>query len=409
MKSTQILTVHGINTDGPWQENAKYVLEPHFQCEPVPYRHYRHFGALKLVLEPWVLVPGFAIVILSSWLGYLQSPALWSLLPLGISIPSSFVRRHLAEQHYLKEIEARIKGREYGAARHLIAHSLGTYWSGRAIRKHAWFKLKYVVFAGCVLKKKFEWRSPLGFPRPSETETQEQGEIGWKRTETPQVIKVRNDVQRRDWVPITATALHAVLLRDFGMAGRSGFEEESKPCPPRKRIIHEVPQPDDWCPDCKKGTPKVPLHNVSCKKYSHSNVLSKEYIAAFWLPFFWGIEPPEYSLFVDWCREMAEAERDNNSPKVLEMEGKLRDHPWAWLGCTLIEYARSQVEAYLRRHPERYGSIDDLSSLVIKGALKAFNIAREAYHDRTPGWKSRVRALRPEIAVTKAVAELFPT
>lgn len=403
----RILTVHGINTDGKWQEDVKFVLEPHFQCKAVRYPHYRRFGALKLILEPWVLALAVGSVLLGWWLRYLSYPLLWLLGAVVVSIASSFVRRDRAHKCYFDQV----KGWEYEKAPHLIAHSMGTYLSARTIRKHAWFKLSHIVFAGCIVSKRFRWRPVLGFPSINNPTTA--GELPCltcTAAETAQVVKVRNDVQLLDWVAVAASALRALLFPDFGWAGHSGFKE-TVPCPPNSPIIHEVPRPDAWCPSCKKNEHNAPIHNVFCAEYSHSDVfMSPDYIAYFWLPFFWDIEPPEYSLFLEWCLEAAQGQQDGDWLLVSETEGKLRNREWIWSGCTLSQFVRRQVSVHLRVHPGRNGkSIDDLVDLAVEGTWKAFNLAKEAYRDRNTGWENRVRALHPRIAVTKAVAALFQT
>lgn len=45
-----VITVHGINSDGEWQNAVEKVLAPHCECRHFRYRDYRYFGfALQLV------------------------------------------------------------------------------------------------------------------------------------------------------------------------------------------------------------------------------------------------------------------------------------------------------------------------------------------------------------------------
>src|SRR5689334_18491935 len=61
----KLITIHGINTKGEWQEDVGEVLGPHFECSSIKYPDYRWFGETKILLEPRVLVLG---MILSFWL-----------------------------------------------------------------------------------------------------------------------------------------------------------------------------------------------------------------------------------------------------------------------------------------------------------------------------------------------------
>lgn len=57
----RVITVHGLWTEGRWQEEIAPVLYPHFEPGSVKYRSYRFLGPLDLVFEPWVLLPGLAL------------------------------------------------------------------------------------------------------------------------------------------------------------------------------------------------------------------------------------------------------------------------------------------------------------------------------------------------------------
>lgn len=55
-----VITVHGIWTEGRWQQEIAPVLYPHFEPTSVKYGAYRFLGPLDLVFEPLVLLPGLA-------------------------------------------------------------------------------------------------------------------------------------------------------------------------------------------------------------------------------------------------------------------------------------------------------------------------------------------------------------
>src|ERR1700690_583033 len=58
--NVKIVTVHGINTKGEWQDKVEGVLKPHFECVHIRYPHYRHLGASQLIFELRVLAIGLA-------------------------------------------------------------------------------------------------------------------------------------------------------------------------------------------------------------------------------------------------------------------------------------------------------------------------------------------------------------
>ena len=405
-----ILTVHGINTDGKWQEAVKNVLEPHFECAAIQYPHYRYLGALKLLFEPYVLVPALAVPwIVSKW-EHLKYPSMWVLGAFVLAYLGSYVRRHCA----LKYVLGQMNQSDFEDRRHLIAHSLGSYLTGKIILKHTWFRLSHVIYAGCVLSQKFNWRK-LGLvnhPKPRCKHTVSSNEtVNLSYPEelaNAQAIKVRNDVQRKDLVPILAKALRAFLLPDFGMAGYSGFKD-TLPCPPAVTVMHKVPTPSQACADCCANSHLAPLHNVVVDEYWHSGVFSDpRYISAFWLPFFWNIESSEYALFVQIFIESEKARRENFYSQIIEQERVFREQEWRWAGCKLTEFIKGEIEAYMKLYPHKDRNLtDDLVDFAVKGTWLRFDAAREAYRDRSVGWETTVLGLNPKHAVATAVKELM--
>lgn len=79
-----VITVHGINSDGEWQDLVEPILEPHCHCEPIRYRAYRCFGALRQFVGPWSLRVSFFA--LGAMLGDAAAPA----TPLALSVLGGF-------------------------------------------------------------------------------------------------------------------------------------------------------------------------------------------------------------------------------------------------------------------------------------------------------------------------------
>jgi len=60
-----LVTVHGVSTDGAWQEELHPALAPHFRHVAVKYRQYRFWGlgALSVPLDLVALVVGGVVVV----------------------------------------------------------------------------------------------------------------------------------------------------------------------------------------------------------------------------------------------------------------------------------------------------------------------------------------------------------
>ena len=53
----RVITVHGVNSKGEWQEEVAKALGLFFNFEPIKYNHYRWFFGTELVLCPFVWLP----------------------------------------------------------------------------------------------------------------------------------------------------------------------------------------------------------------------------------------------------------------------------------------------------------------------------------------------------------------
>jgi len=206
--------------------------------------------------------------------------------------------------------------------------------------------------------------------------------------------RLQNEVQEKDWVAALSPILHYLVDRRFGNAGLTGFAEVGD-------FVHSVNSPHELCTMCKTSDSIAPIHNIYIHEYGHSGVfLSPAYSAYFWLPFFWGIEPPEYRDFAKLCWAAAEKEREKRRTEVREIENELGNIKWRWAGCTLRDYIRKQI-VDRRGTPE--GALLDWA---ITLTWENFDNATDAFHNRAEGWAERVQMLNPILAVTKAVDAL---
>src|SRR6185369_9871116 len=121
----KIITIHGINTDAPWQEEVKKVLEPHFECVSIKYDKYRRLGETKILFDPLIAASGTVMSVffqhgLLSLLTYLTATA-------ALAFLVSARRRFKTFRHVKQEFDSH---NFTGRPPHIIAHSLGTYFIG---------------------------------------------------------------------------------------------------------------------------------------------------------------------------------------------------------------------------------------------------------------------------------------
>jgi tetratricopeptide (TPR) repeat protein len=155
-----VITVHGIRTNGDWQDELKTLLE---------------------AAEPGVTVRSFRYGFFSS-LAFLIPPLRWLM---GRQFRSFFVQE--------------VRSVPEGARIDLVAHSFGTYLAASALKcLPAGKTIHTVIFAGSVLPVSFPWYKYL-----------QAGTVG----------RVVNECGWDDWVLVLCQST-ALLM---GMAGRIGF------------------------------------------------------------------------------------------------------------------------------------------------------------------------------------------
>jgi len=152
----RVLTIHGIQTSGDWQEDVARAFAPHFACKTIKYPHYRWLGPVKLLLEPYVFVVLGAIAATVLFLTNHASWIAWLVLAtlVVISYLASYWRRSCTFNHVLNQVSVYAKPDDQSET-HLIAHSLGTYLMGLALRKRSNIHLGRIVLVGCVLPRSF--------------------------------------------------------------------------------------------------------------------------------------------------------------------------------------------------------------------------------------------------------------
>jgi len=388
----RVLMVHGIWTKGAWQDEVARVFKPHFDCICIKYPHYRWFGPLALILEPYVLlILALVVVVFHKWpvASYVEY-ALYGLLLVAAYL-ATYLRRSRAFNTVLTQASPYAQ-RRFQQETHLIAHSLGTYLIGRALRARPEFHLGRVVLVGCVLPRSFAWSQLRA--------------VGVKNT--PKCLAVRNEIARKD-VVVCLAWLMSWLIRGLGIAGFAGFKGSTA-------LIHTVQDPSQPCPSCPAAMALV--HNVLAKELGHSGTfVGTGYAEAFWMVFFWDIEPPEYADFIDLCNTAAGLEREwspasraagHVDPRLVNIEAQLHSRKWRWCGGKFGDYVAQEVQS---RFPISGQALQDSVGLAVHGTWLVVLQAMEAWQLRVqqgfpddPASDAVIAWLNPKEAVRRAVA-----
>jgi hypothetical protein len=308
---------------GEWQKKVEAVLKPHFECVHIQYPHYRRFGALRLLFNCVLLIIG-----ISATVAYYTESATHSVTPaLAILAVSAATARYLAVRrrekalaYFQKALQASLKP---GERPHIIAHSFGTYLTGRVLKKWEDARFDHVVLTGSVLSQNYEWK-------------------GLNKHNRTAVRKVRNERALKDLVAMAVGAMYGTIP-EMGYAGLTGFRGDAE-------TIHNTKGPYEPCSICAPKDCAL-VHNVVHKNLGHSDhFLTLNHALSFWLPFFWDIEPYEYQIWLELCDDAANTEEElgARSPKLAKYEDWLSTEPWRWCeGKTLRDYIHEEVVSHL--------------------------------------------------------------
>jgi hypothetical protein len=119
-----VVTVHGIATEGRWQEEIAPVLYPHFEPRSKKYRSYRYLGPLDLLFDPWALFAGLGVWGLCVFIW-----PIWDEWPIISLLAFCLVAHLLAPWRLTRTVNAFINDADsqlLSDRAHLIAHSLGS-------------------------------------------------------------------------------------------------------------------------------------------------------------------------------------------------------------------------------------------------------------------------------------------
>ena len=295
-------------------------LEPFFEVVPFSHTEYRHLGAVKVAIEPWVLI---LTVVVAAYV-IISGGAWYVVAVMGI------LGARLAAVGRLRRVLKRFVVRYHtgawrrGTPPHIVAHSLGTYLVGRALQLHPAVHFGRVVFYGCVLRRDW-WQRFRGDPTNRQTVSRLDG--------------IWNEIGIEDSVPRLAEALGPRLGLEFGGAGWDGFTGPS---------VHDRPDYNSKCPECRNGE-RALVHNVK-SPFNHENAFyGSGHLRNAWLPFLLGYEPSEYQYVMRLCANAYSAAQINETQVDL-YEKELRDTEWEWCQGQLSVRLVAMLQ---RRDPER--------------------------------------------------------
>lgn len=202
---------------------------------------------------------------------------------------------------------------------HVVAHSLGTVVSYRAIHRLTMQRWGRMICVGSALPTKAEW--PL------------LGGAG--------LYDVHNEIGKKDVVIRTAGWLEAPTgwFSGLGGGGHRGF------CP--DNAFHNGKALQAPCEQCGIEPFFARLHNWGLSENRHStSLLTEDHALYAWLPFLWGFHVADCNDFFEWCQEASirfTARDADGCSSMLKRIGGLRAwwRPLEDERLTLLDYTES--------------------------------------------------------------------
>jgi len=218
-------------------------------------------------------------------------------------------------------------------APHLIAHSLGTFLMGAALKKFPDVKFRRIVLVGSILPYAYPWKEII------------KGRTGC-------VQSVRNELGLRDWVVMLVRCV-SWIARDVGTAGVSGFKLTLG-------LVHEVNGAWASCSLCSSGASTAQVHNVRLKEFSHSpHFLGPGHARQLWLPFLWGFAASDFNKYLELCWMACYLQQEKEWSDYDLTISELRNSVFAWTGSRTLE---RYVMDVVTRHLELQANADTMGS-----------------------------------------------
>jgi hypothetical protein len=375
-----IVSIHGIRSEGLWQEDFEKVFKHHFRFLRFKYGEFRHpIGAvLWIALELWVVLGGavallvaWRLDVLYGWRDWIIALSTWLLLGFIANFLAD-IRRKRVVNKFVAWIDSEVQNE---LNPHIIAHSLGSFVLGRLLHNYPERDFKHIILMGCVLKRRYAWQEM-----------------------SSRFDMVRNEVAGRDWVSRLSTFLNPIIP-EMGAAGIRGFSS----IPGFVRTLNENDFGSPWRPcvdDCSCGfgkidSPAARILNVWCAKLGH-NDMARHRARLVWLPFLWDIPPRVHREFIEICQECFVLEKEKRRSELTAKANYLRKRCWFWTRGSLESF----IETRLREELWTDGSpTPELVTIAVRQLWHA--VTRAALHNAPP---SDEIYLYPTMAVDVAIA-----
>jgi len=385
-----LITIHGIRTEGEWQERSEPILQPFFRLRKFKYEEYKQHIAsvIWLALQPLGGLVGILAAVsvfffwhpFTTWRNGVLPALVFAAFWLGCGIIASRRLNKVADRF----TEFWGGTLSFRVPPHIVAHSLGTFLTGFCLAKSKGLRAGRLILNGCVLHRYFPWGEIKGDFR---------------------VEEVHNEIARKDLTSRLAYALHGSIPR-MGHAGVFGFKE-----PPNTYTWNDPYRVRWYCEKgCSCANPeKRPneqtaafVHNLIHGELGHSDVhLGPAHAIAFWLPTLFDIAPLPYMQFRDLCIKCRTAER-TQAINESELEDELRAKCWGWTEGPLEDRIRRHVKARLRGRQLNSEVIESLISLAVRYLWVNVATATEEQGDG----ESAIN-LWPESALSNAIEQSF--
>ena len=378
-----IVSIHGIRSEGAWQEQFEHVFQNHFRFVKFKYGEFRHpLGAVFwIALEMWAIILGAAGVVFAWRSGWLHGWREWAIALLAwimlgfLANALADLRRKRVVTKFAERIDCEVQNER---SPHVIAHSLGSFVVGRLLQSFPERDFKHIILMGCVLRTKYDWEDLAD-----------------------RFEMVRNEVAGRDWVSAAAVLLRPVVP-EMGAAGVRGFTQTaSTQMPGFVRNFKESEFGMPWRPclaGCPCGfgkidSPAARVLNVPCPRLGH-NDLATHRARLVWLPFLWDIPPEIYRRFVELCQDCAAAEAEKRKQDLKTKSDELRKKCWYW--------TRGPLETFIAERLKEETGSDPAPELVTLAVRQLWQtMSRAARHNASP--RDEV-CLYPLLATDVAVA-----
>jgi len=216
---------------------------------------------------------------------------------------------------------------------------------GELIRRFPNLHFGSIILIGSVLPANFEWKDYRS-----------------------SVYHVRNEVAQRDNVNRMVSLLKAILP-GFGTSGSTGFLPS--------QYVHSVSNAKESCAACRRQSAKI--HNVTFP-FGHSDYfVGGGQADSFWLPFLWGLDPPDYLHFIELCVHASRLEANGLNPDELaDIEGRLLKTTWGWAGCSLEIFVEKHLKELSKNGAIKPMVETELALLVHRVVRATWNIVYKA-------------------------------